>query len=263
MFDDILASAKETLLDRLTSPLIGSFVVAWPLWNYKFVMILLSENTVTTTLRLIDSVAFPEWYSVWLRGIAAPLFSALAYVFLYPYPAKYIFKFVRLRQSELNQIRNEIEGGQLLTLEESRKIRSDTRAEIARYKEAADDLSNELQQLRAELEKRTTSLPSSDNGSENTRPQRGSASELSNSSVLGADEYLVLKEVQTTREEIGEYEDMDSDRIVRGVKTTVLRAQAAIDRLKDRGLLVAGSRGLKVTPKGRAALLEQDDQTAP
>ncbi|MDH0866615.1 hypothetical protein [Mitsuaria sp. GD03876] len=152
MFNDLITSAKETLLDRLTSPLIGSFILAWPLWNYKFLVILLSSNSVTTTFRLIETVAFrSDWEVVW-RGVLAPLASALAYVFLYPFPATLVFRYVRTHQATLNRIKQEIEGAELLSVEQSRAIRSAARAEVQQAQRLVDEMSSENRALKESVE---------------------------------------------------------------------------------------------------------------
>ena len=147
MLNDLITSAKETLLDRLTSPLIGSFVLAWPLWNYKFVVILLSSNSVTVTFQLIETIAFRSGWEVAWRGVLAPLASALAYVFLYPYPATWVFRFVRRHQANLNRIKLEIEGAELMSLNESRLLRASIRTRIDSLEARNESLENEKQHL--------------------------------------------------------------------------------------------------------------------
>lgn len=59
MLEDLLKAAREQAADRLTSPLIGSFIVSWCLWNYRFLVILFFDATVSQTFRLIEaSVVF-------------------------------------------------------------------------------------------------------------------------------------------------------------------------------------------------------------
>lgn len=84
MLDDLLKSAKETIADRLASPLLGSFAVTWCLWNYKFLVILFSAAGVSQTFKLIETIAFPDTWSLIMRGTLYPLGSALLYVFAYP-----------------------------------------------------------------------------------------------------------------------------------------------------------------------------------
>ena len=40
MLEEFEKSVKVTLYDRLSSPLIGTFIVAWSIVNYKFFLII-------------------------------------------------------------------------------------------------------------------------------------------------------------------------------------------------------------------------------
>jgi hypothetical protein len=152
MLNDLLQSTKETLTERLSSPLLGSFAVAWCLVNYKFLVILFSAASVTQTFELIDTVAFPNSKAVWLNGVIRPLSLALAYVFVYPYPAQFIYGFTHRMRKETNRIRQQIEGETPLTLEESRDLRAEYIELDRRNQEMADRLNAEIARLKAELD---------------------------------------------------------------------------------------------------------------
>jgi hypothetical protein len=144
--EETFKALQQTLVERFSSPLLSSFVIAWLGWNYKFVMIVMSSNTVTTTLDLIHRVSFPDWQAIALHGIAYPLGSALAYIFLYPYPARWVYKFVLHQQRASNLLRSTIEEETPLTLEESSRLREE-------YKKRNLDLQDELQRSEADGER--------------------------------------------------------------------------------------------------------------
>lgn len=157
MLDEILKSARQQIVDRLSSPLLGSFAVAWCLWNYKFLVILFSAASVTKTFELIETLAFPNPSSVFIRGILLPAATALAYIFLYPYPARFVFGFTKRRQREINQLRQQIEDETLLTAEESRRIRNQVIAIEAAHRKVVDQLNEEVSKLRDALASATSS----------------------------------------------------------------------------------------------------------
>ena len=156
MIDDLLKSVKENALERLASPLLGSFVLAWCAWNYKFIVILFSAASVTHTFKLIETIAFPDHTTVLFRGILYPLVSSLAYVFLYPYPARFVYRFTLERQREINSIRKKIEDETPLTLEESRRIRDEKRDSDRQSREKIDQLTQEVTRLQALLSNLST-----------------------------------------------------------------------------------------------------------
>jgi hypothetical protein len=155
MIDDIVKATRDNLAERLTSPLLGSFAVSWVLWNYKFLVILLSDAGVTQTFTLIEAVAFPDWASVLLRGVVCPLAVALTYVFVYPYPARYVYAYTLKRQRETSEVKRLIEGATLLTLDESRALRQEHFQAEIKNKGTIDRLNAEISRLGAELEAMT------------------------------------------------------------------------------------------------------------
>jgi predicted DNA-binding transcriptional regulator len=151
MFEEIINSSKVQISERLNSPIIGSFVASWSLWNYKFLVILFSEASVQKTFELIEAISFPDTASLVLRGVVFPALTAAAYIFLYPYPAKVVYEFTRKRQKEINDVRRRIEDETPLTLEESRKIRSDVIRIEAEHSEEIDRKDREIERLKEEI----------------------------------------------------------------------------------------------------------------
>jgi hypothetical protein len=154
MLDDIFQSAKQNLLERLSSPFLGSFVISWCAWNWKFLVILFSDASVTGTFTLVDQVAFPNFSTALLRGILFPLISACVYVFLYPYPARYMYEFSLRRQREINQTKQRISEETPLTLEESRRLRTEYVEAERRHVEIVQRLNEEIARLNEAVEAR-------------------------------------------------------------------------------------------------------------
>lgn len=248
MLDDLLSSAKDSLLERIASPLIGSFVVAWPLWNYKFLVILFSDNDVTTTFHLIEQIAFPDAWAVISRGIAFPLLSTLAYVFLYPYPAKLVYGFVRRRQVELNELKLAIESAELLSVEQSRVLR-------ATFRERLGTLQRELDRVTEENE----GLKRVDNVAGET-PVKVVASNVrkpSDESALTEEDLEALVAFSKIVERTGR--PVDDGALAVGIKSPKVKAQYLIDRLSEGGFLrYSGSQGYSLTTDGRRVVVERE-----
>jgi hypothetical protein len=184
MLEEIIASAKEQAAERLASPLLGGFAVAWCVWNYKFIVILFSEASVSTTFAMIHSIAFPDLWTIVSRGVVLPLLTAAAYIFLYPYPARLVYGFTLRRQREVNELRRLIENETPLTLEESRTLKTEVLADEARHQVEVDRLNAELLRAKEDLKRPRPGTSSSLKGS--IRPNL-SSSQLK---ILG-----VLKEI--------------------------------------------------------------------
>jgi hypothetical protein len=151
MLQDILKSTQSTISERLSSPLLGSFFLSWCMWNYKLVVVLLSQASVLQTFNIIDTIIFPDWKSLAFRGLILPLATSLAYIFLYPYPYKLIYEFTLRKQRENSSIRQRIQDETPLTLEESRKIRSEMTRIESEYIREIDRQSEEIARLKTSL----------------------------------------------------------------------------------------------------------------
>ncbi len=159
MVEVIVKSAKAQLSERIASPLSGSFVISWCLWNYKFFVILFSDASVSQTFLLVDTIVFPSiWLSI-LKGVFLPAATTFAYIFVYPYPAKYVYEFTRRRQKEINEVRQRIEDETLLTIEESRRSRAEVLQTEKAHQEIVDRLNGEISRLKLEMTNGQLELP--------------------------------------------------------------------------------------------------------
>jgi predicted transcriptional regulator len=151
MLQDFTKNIVSNLTQRIASPLSSSFIVAWTLWNYKFIVILLSNNTITTTFSLIEQLVFPTNFAVITNGIVYPIITTIVYIFVYPYPARFVYRFTRERQREISLIKQQIDDETPLTKSESRELKSQFRKLQHAHFEEVDSLENDIKELRAEL----------------------------------------------------------------------------------------------------------------
>lgn len=135
------------LEERLSNPLISSFIVAWSLYNYKIFVILFSKNTVTDTFSLIHQ-RFPDLSAVALHGVLLPAVFAALYLFVLPFPTKWVYKWVRERQKAIDDIRDEYESHKRLTKEQSNEIRRSMRDQEAVLEELRTKSAQLLDELK-------------------------------------------------------------------------------------------------------------------
>jgi len=150
--EDFIKSIKAHLYDRATSPLFGTFAVSWVLWNYKFVVIVFSSMEAHEKFYYISAFIYPSTQAFLLSGLLYPLLTTLAFIFLYPYPAKFVYSFTRQRQKELKEIKQQIEDETPLTHEESRKLRRDMAALELEYEKELERRGAENQILKDLIE---------------------------------------------------------------------------------------------------------------
>lgn len=118
-----MTSVKAYLYERAVSPLLGSLIVSWCAWNYKFLLLWVSGLSFPDKLRYVH-VLYSSVYEIYLQGMLLPFLTSMAYIFLFPYPAKWVYQFSLKRQKVLNDLKNEVQENELLSLEQSKVIRN-------------------------------------------------------------------------------------------------------------------------------------------
>jgi|GEM_PF-5337552 len=155
---------RLAVTERLTSPLVGTYWISWLIWNFKFVLIIFSGESIGTKFQLIHDEFF--WAPVgYARTYGGPLLMTAAFIFIYPYPAEYVYKFRLQFQRRLTQVKQKIEDETLLSVEDGRKLRLEIREKeqnfVARLAEAdqqIDDLRRVNESLKAPISGEERSL---------------------------------------------------------------------------------------------------------
>lgn len=152
--DDLIKSLKAHLYDRVSSPLFFSFSVSWLLWNYRLVLLFFATDLkYQQKINVIDLDLYPTHEAMLFRGLALPLISALVYLFIYPYPAKFVFRHIQLQQKELKQIQQGIEDDTPITQEEARSLRKSLRDADRESDKVLAEREKTIQSLQSELDK--------------------------------------------------------------------------------------------------------------
>ena len=137
MLDDTIKSIHAQLYERAVSPFTGSFIISWLIWNHEAILIIFSDEKVTSKLSLIDKTfSNIKTYDFWFlgstdlstliaHGFMFPIFTALFYIFLYPIIAIQTFAFSRLVNKMLINIKKYFDDKTLYTLKDMRKISGD------------------------------------------------------------------------------------------------------------------------------------------
>ena len=205
---DILKSIKAFLYDRAVSPLIGAFVTAWLVWNYRVVFYLFDgKSLITEKIAFLDSYFGDEHQFQFsgytfhviggghlIHGLLMPSILTWIYIYLYPKVAIPVYKHSLNKNKELRIAKQEVENTRLLTEEESRKLQKEI--EQLRYKadEEADRSAKRIASLVETINQLESKLNSSDGNDKNStnarnlisrEEQNGDSNEKLDSNVTG------------------------------------------------------------------------------
>jgi hypothetical protein len=123
--DDLRKSLNAVLNERLTSPLFGSLIVSWLIWNWKIVLILFFVSESSIKLNKIDYII--NYYSDFNTNITFPLISALLLITVVPLISNGSYWLSLIYQNWKSKKKYEVEQKQLLTLEQSISLRTEMR----------------------------------------------------------------------------------------------------------------------------------------
>lgn len=118
--NDVFESLKDTLRERLSSPLLGPYFIAFLACNYKAFLFVFSDLAPAEKVAAIDALYSSEWALLFAFGI--PLVFAAFYVFIYPYPARYIMRFTLYQNRVSRKIQQQILEETPLTVSESQEL---------------------------------------------------------------------------------------------------------------------------------------------
>ncbi|APV50166.1 hypothetical protein BWI17_11010 [Betaproteobacteria bacterium GR16-43] len=264
-FEDFANSVKAQLYDRAVSPLLASFALAWVLINYRFIAIVFSDREPTTKFLLIDNYVFPDWQAVLLRGVAYPLLASVFFIFVYPYPARYVFRFYRQRQLELKQELLRIEGETPLSEEEARSLRAKALAQQLEFDNVIQARDQEILQLRGlirqvETAQRTRISSLLESPEPPSEPRGTPAAPLTRAP---AEIWASLNDIERGVLMTLSMQQGLAEQDIKGIRDADerLATKAAVDSLREQELIskavVRSMTGVDLTALGRKVLLQR------
>ena len=134
MLESLTNEIKAQLYDRARSPLTGSFAISWVAWNFKPLVVLFSDETLSSKFNIWGTYYSSSTDSI-LFGFAYPLLSASLYILLYPYPARWAYRYWHTQHKELKKAQQLIEDETPLTQEEARALRVTSIQEMTKMQE--------------------------------------------------------------------------------------------------------------------------------
>jgi hypothetical protein len=147
---DIRKSINSIINERLSSPLYGTLIVSWLVWNWKIIYLtfFVSENKIGSNK--IDFIL--SNYSKINHLAYFPLLSTFVLLTLIPFISNGAYwlnlKFNVWRSDK----KNEVERKQLLTLEQSIQLREIIADQEKRFENLLSDKNSEIQELKLQLE---------------------------------------------------------------------------------------------------------------
>ena len=119
---DFFESVWAQIRDRMSSPVFGSFVIAWLCWNHQYFIIIFSDLPVDNRLRFAGDLLYSPSEMMWKRLIFYPSASCLGYIIIYPLLARYLLAYWDWQQTGIENLRKKAQGKRVLSVAESDAI---------------------------------------------------------------------------------------------------------------------------------------------
>ena len=102
MIQNMIDSVRAQIYSRVSSPFFGAFILSWIPLNYRFLIIIFSDNPVMNKNALTDALYSGLWYD-WhvFRWFIFPISIALFYIYVYPIFSKWFYTYWMERQNDL------------------------------------------------------------------------------------------------------------------------------------------------------------------
>jgi len=122
MLREVTSSIQQVYKERATSPLLGAYVVAWSLFNYRFIMVLFSDMDIMEKFVWVDSSY--DYWEFGFRIVVGPVVSILLWLYLYPRLAIPYYSRWLTNQRELYRLRLQADAEKPISNEEASELRA-------------------------------------------------------------------------------------------------------------------------------------------
>ncbi len=140
-----------TLKERIGSPFLSAFIVSWLIWNYRALMVAFSIQSVKNNDKFAWFDGFYSSPENWGHLIILPFWTALAFIFVYPFFAILPFWFTHKRIKIFKNIKTKFEDGTALSEKESIDLKRQLREQAPSYERVIKELKDEKNVLEISL----------------------------------------------------------------------------------------------------------------
>jgi hypothetical protein len=145
MIDEIRKSINANLYEKTNSPLYGTLIVSWAIWNWKVIYyVFVVDSKVPYFDRLVIIKGLVSNYTLFLF----PIISTILILTVFEFISNYAYWLSIYHKTWRANKKIETEGKQLLTYEQSLKLRNDIRMKEEEYVKLIQEKETEIKTLK-------------------------------------------------------------------------------------------------------------------
>jgi hypothetical protein len=145
MLDEVKKSINASLYEKARSPLYGTLIISWVVWNWKLVYYVISVDSKIPVFTRIDCIK-TELTTNWTL-FYGPAISTIVILVGFEFLANYAYWLHIFYKTWRVNKKVETEGKQLLTYEQSLNLRNDIRLKEEEYEKLIQEKESMIKQL--------------------------------------------------------------------------------------------------------------------
>lgn len=122
---EAFSEMKDQFRERISSPLAGTFLFSWCVWNYKLLLVLIGDMSTPYKISYIENNLYELGWLDTVTLFIGPLITAIVYILVYPIIGKFFFAYSRKQQNILKDLKQQIDGESLLSEKEGKELRTE------------------------------------------------------------------------------------------------------------------------------------------
>lgn len=163
MIDEFKKSIQSNLYEKTRSPLYGTLIISWVIWNWKaiyYVFVVDSSENFFTRLDCINDLT--SYWTLYL----GPIISSVVFLVAFEWAANYSFWLSVFYKTWRSNKKHITEGKRLITYEQSLKLRNDIRKNEEEFEKLLQERDTEIKemkdyirQIESEMQKSNLDVP--------------------------------------------------------------------------------------------------------
>lgn len=145
------------LKGRISSPLGKAFLLSWPVWNYKFVLVFFSDMKPYVKFSYISGQVYPDAFHALLLALGGPITTSILYVCLYPFAVQAAMVVTNWHGNRIEKLRQQGANEKPMSEESAKRFRQEQAQMLESLQEKLDDKKEQLrksQEQESKLESR-------------------------------------------------------------------------------------------------------------
>lgn len=156
--------------ERIINPLSLAFLLSWPVWNYKFILVFFSEMKPYVKFQYISGQVYPDAWTAFLHTLLGPVLTSAVYVCIYPFIIYGVMLITNWHGKRLELLRQRSFDETPLSEERARAVRREAYEQLKNAESEMEVKREQVKSLKLEntrLEGRLSSLENEKESLEN------------------------------------------------------------------------------------------------